>query len=240
MDGMMEGVAADAGMRPDAARAGGSGRMVAHVATVAFQGIDVLDIDVQVQMTGGMPAFAIVGLPDKAVGESRERVRAALTSIGLALAPEADRGEPRPGRRDEGGQPLRPAHRPRPAGGDGGAAAGRGRRLHRAGRARARRRGSPPVAGVLPAAIGAATRGPRHRLPGRDGRRGGLGRRHRRPRARFAARLRQPCARRPGAAPAGRAPRRGRARPCPTCATSRGRRRRSGRSRSPRPARTIC
>jgi len=59
--------------------------MVARVKTVAFQGIDTLPIDVQVQISGGMCAFSIVGLPDKAVGESRERVRAALSAIGLAL-----------------------------------------------------------------------------------------------------------------------------------------------------------
>ena len=59
--------------------------MVAHVSTVAFQGVDVVDVDVQVQMSPGLPAFTIVGLPDKAVAESRERVRAALSAIGLAL-----------------------------------------------------------------------------------------------------------------------------------------------------------
>ncbi len=59
--------------------------MVARVATVAFQGIDVLDVDVQVQIAAGLPAFTIVGLPDKAVAESRERVRATLGAIGLAL-----------------------------------------------------------------------------------------------------------------------------------------------------------
>jgi len=59
--------------------------MVARVNTVAFQGIDVLDIDVQAQMGAGLPAFTLVGLPDKAVGESRERVRAALSAMGLAL-----------------------------------------------------------------------------------------------------------------------------------------------------------
>ncbi len=62
--------------------------MTARVATVAFQGIDVLPIDVQVQMGAGLPAFTIVGLPDKAVGESRERVRAALSALGLALPPK--------------------------------------------------------------------------------------------------------------------------------------------------------
>ncbi|MGH6894744.1 MAG: YifB family Mg chelatase-like AAA ATPase [Dongiaceae bacterium] len=59
--------------------------MVARVRTVAFQGIEVSGVDVQVQVASGLPAFAIVGLPDKAVGESKERVRGALTAIGLAL-----------------------------------------------------------------------------------------------------------------------------------------------------------
>lgn len=59
--------------------------MVARVNTVAFQGIEVLGIDVQVQMSSGVVAFTVVGLPDKAVGESRERVRAALHALGLAL-----------------------------------------------------------------------------------------------------------------------------------------------------------
>lgn len=62
--------------------------MVSRVSTIAFQGIDTVDIDVQVSVTGGLPAFTVVGLPDKAVGESRERVRAALTAIGLALPPK--------------------------------------------------------------------------------------------------------------------------------------------------------
>ena len=62
--------------------------MVAHVNTVAFQGIEAVGVDVQVQMASGLPAFTIVGLPDKAVAESRERVRAALGAIGLALPPQ--------------------------------------------------------------------------------------------------------------------------------------------------------
>jgi magnesium chelatase family protein len=59
--------------------------MVARSYTVAFEGTDVLDIDVQVQTSHGLPKFNVVGLPDKAVGESRERVRAALHALGLAL-----------------------------------------------------------------------------------------------------------------------------------------------------------
>ncbi|HJS30407.1 MAG TPA: YifB family Mg chelatase-like AAA ATPase [Alphaproteobacteria bacterium] len=61
--------------------------MLARVHTVAFQGIEVVDVDVQVSIGAGMPAFLLVGLPDKAVGESRERVRAALAAMGLALPP---------------------------------------------------------------------------------------------------------------------------------------------------------
>jgi magnesium chelatase family protein len=61
--------------------------MVARVQTVAFQGIEVLPVDVQVQITGGLPTFSIVGLADKAVAESKERVRSALHSMGLALPP---------------------------------------------------------------------------------------------------------------------------------------------------------
>ncbi len=60
--------------------------MVAHVTTVAFLGLEARSVDVQVQVAkGGMHAFNVVGLPDKAVNESRERVRAALTAIGLAI-----------------------------------------------------------------------------------------------------------------------------------------------------------
>lgn len=54
--------------------------MVAHINTVAFAGIDVLPIEAQVAISGGLPTFTIVGLPDKAVGESKERVRMALFS----------------------------------------------------------------------------------------------------------------------------------------------------------------
>jgi len=53
--------------------------------TVAFQGVDVITIDVQAQISSGMPRFNVVGLPDKAVGESRERVRSAFHAIGLSL-----------------------------------------------------------------------------------------------------------------------------------------------------------
>jgi magnesium chelatase family protein len=62
--------------------------MVARVKTVAFQGIEVLEVDVQVQILPGAVGIVVVGLPDKAVGESRERVRGALGAIGLGLPPK--------------------------------------------------------------------------------------------------------------------------------------------------------
>lgn len=59
--------------------------MVVRVSTVAFEGIEARPVDVQVQVSSGSVAFVLVGLPDKAVAESRERVRAALTASGLAM-----------------------------------------------------------------------------------------------------------------------------------------------------------
>ena len=59
--------------------------MVQRVSTVAFEGIEARAVDVQVQVAPGIPAFNVVGLPDKAVSEARERVRAALVASGLAL-----------------------------------------------------------------------------------------------------------------------------------------------------------
>jgi magnesium chelatase family protein len=62
--------------------------MVATVSTVAYLGLETRRVEVQVQLGAGLPHFVIVGLPDKAVAESRERVRAALAAIGLALPPK--------------------------------------------------------------------------------------------------------------------------------------------------------
>jgi len=59
--------------------------MITHVTSLTFSGIEITDVDVQVQITQGIPAFVIVGLADKTIAESRERVKAALSSIGLAL-----------------------------------------------------------------------------------------------------------------------------------------------------------
>ena len=51
--------------------------MLSSTHTVAFAGIHVLKVEIEVQITNGLPAFTIVGLADKAIAESRERVRAA-------------------------------------------------------------------------------------------------------------------------------------------------------------------
>ncbi|WP_297799753.1 YifB family Mg chelatase-like AAA ATPase [uncultured Brevundimonas sp.] len=63
--------------------------MVARVVTLAFDGVDARRVDVEVQLVATpQGAFSIVGLPDKAVAESRERVRGAFAGIGLSLPPK--------------------------------------------------------------------------------------------------------------------------------------------------------
>lgn len=59
--------------------------MQANIKTVSFLGISAVEIDVQLQIINGLPSFTIVGLPDKTVAESRERIRASLFSMGIAL-----------------------------------------------------------------------------------------------------------------------------------------------------------
>jgi magnesium chelatase family protein len=61
---------------------------IARINSFAFAGIEAIPVEVQVQISSGLPAFLVVGLPDKAVGEARERVRAALTAMGLSLPPK--------------------------------------------------------------------------------------------------------------------------------------------------------
>jgi magnesium chelatase family protein len=60
---------------------------IARVNTFAFSGIDAVPVEVQVQISPGTPALILVGLPDKAVGEAKERVRAAFSAMGLSLPP---------------------------------------------------------------------------------------------------------------------------------------------------------
>ncbi len=59
--------------------------MVARAYTVAFEGVEARAVEVQCAVSPGMPAFSIVGLPDKAVSEARDRVRAALNTLAIAL-----------------------------------------------------------------------------------------------------------------------------------------------------------
>lgn len=62
--------------------------MFGQVSTLTFSGIDAKPVMAQVQLSAGNPAFVIVGLPDKAVAESRERVRGALHALGIGLPPK--------------------------------------------------------------------------------------------------------------------------------------------------------
>lgn len=59
--------------------------MVARTFTVAFEGIDARMVEVQCAVAAGLPSFSVVGLPDKAVSEAKERVRAALATMSIAL-----------------------------------------------------------------------------------------------------------------------------------------------------------
>jgi magnesium chelatase family protein len=59
--------------------------MTISVKTVAFEGIEIIEVEAQVHITSGMPSFTIVGLGDKAVRESKDRIKAALQSIGITI-----------------------------------------------------------------------------------------------------------------------------------------------------------
>ncbi len=62
--------------------------MVAHVYTIAFSGMEAVEVDVQAQLTAGLPSITVVGLGDKAIAESKERVRSTLAAMGLAIPPK--------------------------------------------------------------------------------------------------------------------------------------------------------
>ncbi|MEM7487969.1 MAG: YifB family Mg chelatase-like AAA ATPase [Pseudomonadota bacterium] len=59
--------------------------MLARTTTVAFEGLEARPVDVQCAVSPGLPGFSIVGLPDKAVSEARDRIRTALSELGIAL-----------------------------------------------------------------------------------------------------------------------------------------------------------
>lgn len=62
--------------------------VIATVSTVAYLGLEARGVEVQCQMVAGLPNLIVVGLADKAVSESKERVRNAIAAIGLALPPK--------------------------------------------------------------------------------------------------------------------------------------------------------
>ena len=59
--------------------------MTARAYTVAFEGVEARLVEVQCAVSPGAPSFTLVGLPDKAVTEAKERVRAALQALSIAL-----------------------------------------------------------------------------------------------------------------------------------------------------------
>jgi magnesium chelatase family protein len=59
--------------------------MVSKIGTFAFNGVEAIAIEVQCQLASGLPSFNIVGLPDKTVAESRDRVRAVFATLGLSF-----------------------------------------------------------------------------------------------------------------------------------------------------------
>ena len=215
--------------------------MVQRVSTVAFEGIEARAVDVQVQVAPGLPAFNIVGLPDKAVSEAKERVRAALVASGLAL----------PARRitinlAPADLPKEGSHYDLPIALGLMAAIGAVPHDALAGFTVLGELGLDgsiaAVAGALPAAIGANSRERRPDLPGglRTGGRLGQPRDGDR-RAVVAHPARQPLQGHAGAVAAeARHPHRDSRARRSTSPTSRARRAPSARSRSPPPAATTC
>ncbi len=214
--------------------------MVQRVATVAFEGIEARAVDVQVQVAPGLPAFNVVGLPDKAVSEARERVRAALVASGLAL----------PARRitvnlAPADLPKEGSHYDLPIALGLMAAIGAIPHDALAGFTVLGELGLDgsiaPVAGVLPAAIGANARDEGLICPGRLRPGGGVGEpRDGDHRGRLAHPARQSFPRHAGAVAAAAENSRDRRRAASTSRTSRARRAPSARSKSRPPADTIC
>ena len=214
--------------------------MVQRVSTVAFEGIEARAVDVQVQVAPGLPAFAIVGLPDKAVAEARERVRSALIASGLAL----------PARRitvnlAPADLPKEGSHYDLPIALGLMAAIGAIPPDALAGFTVLGELGLDgsiaPVAGVLPAAIGANARDEGLICPAACGAEAAWAS----PdiqivAAQFADPDRQPFQRHAGAVAPAAEGARGRRPAGSTCATSRARRAPSARSRSRRPAAITC
>ena len=213
--------------------------MAATVATVAYLGLEARAVEVQVQLSSGIPKFTIVGLADKAVAESRERVRAALAAIGLALPPKVITVNLSPADLPKEGSHYDLPIALVPAGGDRRDRRGSAVALCR-GRRTVPRRADRGLAGRAP------RRDPRveHRqgpdLPGGAGQRGVVGRgarSHRRARPARAARASQGHRAGVRARPP---PRPSRPSAGPTSPRSKARKSPSARSRSRPRAGTIC
>src|SRR2546427_11293916 len=71
--------------------------MLASVKSAMLLGVDGLVVNVEVHVSSGIPGYTVVGLPDAAVRESRERVRAALLSSGFSWQQRRAAGDPAPG-----------------------------------------------------------------------------------------------------------------------------------------------
>jgi len=90
--------------------------MLALAYSAAISGIDAYIVRVQTDSSSGLPHFAIVGLPDRALNESRERVRAANRQLRLRPAAGPTGRQPGTGGSAQERRRLRPRHRPRAAG----------------------------------------------------------------------------------------------------------------------------
>ena len=219
--------------------------MVARVQTVAFHGVEVLDVETQVTIArrpAGFQRRRLAGQGGRRKARAGAR-RAWCARPRVAAAPH--HGQSRARRRVEGGQPFRPADRARPARGDGGLPADELAGYTALGEL-ALDGSLTRVAGVLLAALAAAERGARPDLPGRMRRRGGLGRRGRDHRRAEPARDRQsfqghadaaPAAGEAGAAAERRARPQRRQGPGKRQARARNRRRRRAQPADDRPAR---
>ena len=62
--------------------------MISKIKTVAFIGMKPVEITVECQISPGIASFNIVGLPDKSVGEAKERIRSAFFQMGLGFPPK--------------------------------------------------------------------------------------------------------------------------------------------------------
>ena len=101
--------------------------MLASVATFALEGVRSHEVTVEVDVRRGLPAFTLVGLPDRAVRESRERVRAALLNSGLDFPQKRITVNLAPAHVRKAGPELRPRDRRRRARRERAGAAGAAR-----------------------------------------------------------------------------------------------------------------